>query len=196
MKDLTLYLFRHGDTPWSPERRLAGQRSDLPLVERGEENARLLGARIRDIPFARVLVSPLTRARRTAELAGFGARAQIEPRLKEMDFGRYEGLTVLDVRRERPGWTYLQGCPEGEGPADLGARADALLTDLEGVSGNVALFAHSVILRVLTARFLSMPPECGRNFMFSPGALCILTFDPVEDARAIAAWNDCAHLLA
>ena len=154
MRELTIYLCRHGDTQWSAERRLAGH-MDLPLIERGEQNARQLGQRLRDVSFTRVLVSPLLRARRTAELAGFGAAAQVDERLREMDFGRYDGLSVEHIRREQPGWTYLrEGCPGGEGPADLGRRADALLAGLESLSGNIALFAHSVILRVIAARFL------------------------------------------
>jgi broad specificity phosphatase PhoE len=183
----TLYLCRHGDTAWSPERRLAG-RTDLPLVAEGEENARQLGHRLSTIHFERVLVSPLARARRTADLAGL--RAHIDDRLLEMSFGRYEGLTVDEVRAHHPGWTYLRdGCPEGEGPEDVGRRADDLLHDLGHVTGNVALFAHSVILRVLAARYLGLPPGSGRMFMLSPGALCVLTQDPVEDSRAIASWN-------
>lgn len=194
MPELTLFLCRHGDTRWSGERRLAG-RTDIPLVEQGEQNARQLGERLRAVRFERVLVSPLSRARRTAELAQLGDVAQLDPRLLEMDFGRYDGLTVEEIRRERPGWTYLrEGCPGGEGPEDIGRRADALLAELEGTTGNVALFAHSVILRVIAARFLSLPPGHGRMFMLSPGALSILGFDAVDDSRAIAAWNDRRHL--
>ena len=185
----TLYLCRHGDTAWSAERRLAG-RTDLPLVADGEEHARQLGHRLSSVRFDRVLVSPLTRARRTADLAGLGGAAQVDDRLLEMSFGRYEGLTVDEVRAHRPGWTYLRdGCPEGEGPEDLGRRADDVLHELEPAMGNVALFAHSVILRVLAARYLGLPASSGRMFMLSPGALCVLTHDPVEDSRAIAAWN-------
>jgi len=195
MAALTLYLCRHGDTAWSSERRLAG-RTDLPLIEVGERNARQLGERLRDVPFERVLASPLARARRTAELAGLGARAELDDRLLEMDFGRYDGLTVDEIRRDRPGWTYLRdGCPGGEGAGELGARADALLAELGALAGNVALFAHSVILRVLAARFLGLAPEAGRLLMLSPGALSILGYDPVDDSRAIAAWNERAHLL-
>ena len=194
MRELTIYLCRHGDTQWSAQRRLAGH-TDLPLIERGEQNARQLGQRLRGVSFGRVLVSPLTRARRTAELAGFGVAAQVDERLREMDFGRYDGLCVEAIRRERPGWTYLrEGCPGGEGPEDLGRRADALLSDLESQSGNVALFAHSVILRVIAARFLGLAPGAGRMFMLSPGALSILAYDNVDDARAIAVWNDRQHL--
>lgn len=194
MPDLTIYLCRHGDTAWSAERRLAG-RSDIPLVEHGERNAEQLGKRLEGIPFDRVLVSPLGRARRTAELAGFGPAAGVDARLLEMDFGRYEGLTVAEIRRDHPGWTYLRdGCPSGEGPDDLGRRADALLDELSLAGGRVLLFGHSVILRVLAARFLGLPPGSGRQLMMSPGALSVLGYDKVDDSRAIASWNDRQHL--
>ena len=193
MTDLTIYLCRHGDTAWSGERRLAG-RSDIPLIDQGEQNAKLLGKRLQAVRFERVLVSPLVRARRTAELAGF-ASAQVDQRLVEMDFGAYEGRTVQEIRHEQPGWTYLRdGCPDGEGPAELGARADALLSDLWAHGGSIALFGHSVTLRVIAARFLGLPPASGRSFMMFPGALSILAYDQVDDAPAIAAWNDRQHL--
>ena len=193
MRDLTLYLCRHGDTAWSAERRLAG-RSDIPLIAQGEQNARLLGARLAGLSLSRVLVSPLGRARRTAELAGF-APAPTDPRLLEMDFGSYDGRTVAEIPREQPGGTYLRdGGPEGEGTADLGQRADALRAGLKSERGAVILFAHSVILRVLAARFLGWPPSAGRNFMLSPSALSVLTYDQVDDAPAVAAWNDLQHL--
>jgi len=194
MRDLMIYLCRHGDTAWSAERRLAG-RTDIPLVERGEENARQLGQRLFAVSFDRVLVSPLVRARRTAELAGVAAAAEVDERLLEMDFGRYDGLTINEIRREQPGWTYLrEGCPGGEGPEEVGRRADMLLEELDATGGNVALFAHSVILRVVAARFLGLSPDSGRMFMLSPGALCILGYDHVDDARAIASWNERQHL--
>lgn len=194
MQGLTIYLFRHGDTAWSPERRLAG-RTDLPLTEQGEQSARQLGERLRGARFDHVLVSPLVRARRTAELAGFGAVAERDDRLIEIDFGRYEGLTVADVRRDRPGWAYLrEGSPDGEGPAELGARADAFLRDLAERTGTVALFAHSVLLRVLTARYLGLPVEAARNLLLAPASVAILAHDEVEGVPVIAAWNDRRHL--
>jgi probable phosphoglycerate mutase len=190
----TLYLCRHGDTAWSPSRRLAG-RTDLPLTEEGELSARRLGERLRGVPFDRVLTSPLLRARRTAELAGFGDRATIDPRLIEMDFGRYDGRTTADICLDVPGWTYLaNGCPGGETADDLGERADAFLSDLSDASATVLLFAHSVILRVLTARYLRLPPTAGRHFMLSPASVSILGYDSVEAAPAIALWNDQSHL--
>ena len=193
MRESILYLCRHGDTEWSTVRRLAG-RTDLPLTAQGEANARQLGTRLHDVAFDRALTSPLIRARRTAELAGF-ATATVDDRLREMDFGRYEGRTVDDIRRQAPDWTYLRdGCPDGENADDLARRADSLLDDVCDGGGRVVLFAHSVILRVVAARFLGLPASAGRLFMLSPGALSILGYDKVDDSRAIAAWNDRGHL--
>jgi probable phosphoglycerate mutase len=189
----TLYLVRHGDTKWSPERRLAG-RTDLPLTADGEVNALKLAPRLAKIVFDRVYTTPLVRARRTAELAGFADRAVIEPRLIEMSFGDYEGRTVQEIRGERPGYAYLaDGCPNGETAADLGARVDSWLTEQR--EGTVLVFAHSVIMRVLTARFLGFPPVAGRHFFFAPVAIGILGFDPVDAAPAVQVWNDRSHLL-
>jgi broad specificity phosphatase PhoE len=194
MRPLMLYLCRHGDTEWSPYRRLAG-RTDIPLVARGEHNARELGERLRPVHFDAVRVSPLVRARRTAELAGLAGAAIVDERLLEMNFGHYEGQAVEEIRRERPGWTYLRdGCPGGESPEDIGSRADSLLADVTSQGGTVALVAHSVILRVITARYLGLPAGAGRNLMLSPGALCILGYDEVDESRAIDTWNDRAHL--
>lgn len=193
---LTIYLCRHGDTAWSPIRRLAG-RTDLPLVEKGEANAVELGRRLQALRFDRVLVSPLSRARRTAELAGYGARAEVDERLIEFDFGSDDGATVAEIRRTRPGWTYLRdGCPDGETADDVARRIDPLLTELRAAGGAVVVFGHSVVLRVLTARFIGLPPGHARHFMMAPASLSILTFDPVDDAPAIMAWNDQQHLLA
>jgi broad specificity phosphatase PhoE len=194
MPTLTIYLCRHGDTAWSPVRRLAG-RTDIGLTEQGEANARQLGRRLAGIRFDRVIVSPLVRARRTAELAGFGPVAVLDDRLIEMNFGEYEGLTLDEIHQRRPGWTYLKdGCPGGEMPADVGGRADALLSDLGAAGGAVLLFGHSVILRVLTARYMGQPAGFGRHLMMSPGSVSVLSYDTVDDAPAIASWNDRHHL--
>ena len=190
----TIYLCRHGDTAWSPQRRLAGH-TDIPLAEIGRTNAVQLGARLRPTHFDKVLVSPLLRARETAELAGYGESAVIEPRLKEMNFGRYEGLTTEEIRQEQPGWTYLRdGAPGGDTPESLAERVDSLLADLRRQGGRILIFGHSVISRVMTARWLGQPPGFGRNLMLSPGAISVLAYDPVEDAPAIATWNDRHHL--
>ncbi len=114
-----------------------------------------------------------------------------------MNFGRYEGKMVADIRVDHPGWAYLKdGCPDGESPADLGARVDAFLADLRGLTGTSVIFAHSVILRVLTARYLGLPPGGGRNLMLAPGSISVLGYDPIDDAPAIVAWNDRGHLPA
>jgi broad specificity phosphatase PhoE len=185
-----IYLCRHGDTLWSPVRRLAG-RTDLDLTEPGVDNARQLGRRLEGIVFDRVWMSPLLRTRRTADLAGFGDRAVADDRLLEMSFGAYEGKTVHEIRVDRPGWTYLEdGCPDGETAADVGRRADSVIAELRRTGGTTLIFGHSVFSRVLTARFLDLPPQAGRNFMLAPGAISVLAHDPVDDAPAIAAWND------
>lgn len=190
----TLYLCRHGDTAWSPSRRLAG-RTDIPLTEHGEANARQLGRRLSQVHFDRILVSPLLRARRTAELAGFAQVAVVDDRLAEMNFGDYEGLTLQEIHRQRPGWTYLRdGCPGGEVADDVCRRADALLSDLVPRGGTCLLFGHSVALRVLAARFMGWPAAYGRHLMLSPGSISVLGYDLVDDAPAIASWNDRHHL--
>lgn len=190
---VTIYLVRHGDTEWSPVRRLAG-RTDLPLTAVGEANAAKLAPRLARHDFDRVYVSPLSRARRTAELAGFAARAVPDERLLEMSFGAYEGKTVQEIRGERPGYAYLKdGSPGGEDAAALGRRCDSWLAEQQG--GNVLVFAHSVIMRVLTARFLGFAPEAARHFFFAPTAIGVLGWDPVDDAPAVQLWNDGAHLL-
>jgi broad specificity phosphatase PhoE len=194
-REPTIYLCRHGDTAWSGDRRLAG-RTDLPLIGQGEQNAVQLGKRLRTIRFDSVLVSPLLRARQTAERAGYGEVAVIEPLLIEMNFGDYEGKTTEEIRRNRPGWAYLRdGCPGGETADMLGARADALLKQIREQGGHFLLFGHSVISRVLTARWLGLSAGHGRNFMLSPGSISILAYDAVEEAPAIASWNDRHHLV-
>ena len=191
----TIYLCRHGDTDWSPTRRLAG-RTDIELSAIGEHNARQVGARLRDVAFDRVYCSPLLRARRTAELAGYGDRATYDGRLMEMAFGDYEGSSVQVIRETRPGWTYLvDGNPGGEDAAQVGARVDAFLAELAAPSGTTLVIAHSIVTRVLTARYLGLPPQAGRHLMMSPGAISVLGYDVVDDAPAIVSWNDRAHLV-
>lgn len=182
-----IYICRHGDTAWSPIRRLAG-RTDIALSPEGEATARQVGVRLAGVAFDRVWASPLVRARRTAELAGF--TAAIDPRLVEMNFGAYEGRTIQEIRVERPGFTYLgDGCPDGETAADLARRIDPVLAELRDLAGTTLIVAHSVLLRVLAARYLGLAPEHGRNFMMAPGGISILDYDPVDDAPAIQAWN-------
>jgi probable phosphoglycerate mutase len=181
-----LYLVRHGDTEWSPFRRLAGSRTDLDLTAAGETTAKRVGTLLAGVHFDRILCSPLRRARRTAELAGF--TAEIDPRLRELDFGDYEGKTVHEIRETRPGYTYLvHGTPNGEDAAAVGARVDSVLAEL--TTGTTLIFAHSVLLRVMTARYLGLPPGNARNFFMAPGGIGILDFDPVDDAPVIKSWG-------
>jgi probable phosphoglycerate mutase len=190
----TIYLCRHGDTAWSGERRLAG-RTDIPLTPEGEANAVQLGRRLKPIAFDRVLVSPLARARHTADRAGFADTAVVDPRLAEIDFGEYEGRTHADINLERPGWTYARdGNPGGETVDHVGQRVDSVLSDLSATPGRVLIFAHSVLLRVFASRWLGLPPSYAQHFMLSPASISILAYDPVDDARAIASWNDRSHL--
>ena len=188
----TIYLCRHGDTAWSGERRFAG-RTDIPLSPAGEKAAVLLGKRLQASKFDRVLVSPLARARKTAELAGF-SEAFVDPRLMELYFGEYEGKTHQEINAFRPGWTYVRdGNPGGERVEDVGARIDSLLSELPQ-SGHVLIFAHAVVLRVLASRWVGLPPSFAQNLTLSPASLSILHYDPVDDAPSIAVWNDRSHL--
>src|SRR5471032_1786501 len=147
-----IFLIRHGETAWSK----SGQhtsRTDLPLNEQGEQEARTLVGRLREIKFSRVFTSPRQRARRTCELAGLGAKARIEPDLAEWDYGDYEGLRSIDIRKSHPDWgIFRDGCPGGESPAQVSARADRLLMGLRAMDGTIALFSHGHFGRVLAMR--------------------------------------------
>src|SRR4051812_30196198 len=144
-----VYLARHGETAWS----LAGKHtglSDIPLTERGEQNARRLGERLRGLSFAKVFTSPLQRARRTCELAGFGAVAEVDPDLVEWNYGQYDGRRTAEIVAERPDWQlFRDGCPGGESPAQIGARADRVVARVRGVDGDVLLFSSAHFHRVL-----------------------------------------------
>src|SRR5438105_3006464 len=156
-----VYLVRHGETAWS----LSGQhtgRSDIPLTGRGEEDARRLGERLGARPFARVFTSPLRRAARTCELAGYGAAAEVDPDLVEWDYGDYEGRTTADIHKERPGWRlFREGCPNGESLAAVGARADRAVARWRAVGGDVLVFSSGHFLRVVAARWLGLEPSAG-----------------------------------
>jgi broad specificity phosphatase PhoE len=162
-----VYLARHGETAWS----LTGQhtgRTDLPLTERGERNARALGKRLAGLNFAKVLTSPLRRAARTCELAGFGAVAELDRDLVEWDYGQYEGRRTAEIEAERPDWDlFRDGCPGGESPDQVGARADCALRRVRIVEGNVLLFSSAHFLRVFAARWLGLDPAAGRFFVLS-----------------------------
>jgi broad specificity phosphatase PhoE len=153
-----LYLARHGDTAWTESHRHTG-RTDLPLNERGEAHAARLGESLRGLAFARVLTSPLRRAAKTCALAGFGAAARVDPDLAEWDYGRYEGRRTSEVVQERPGWElYRDGCPGGESPDDVAARADRFLARLHGAGDDVLAFSSGHAIPMIAARWLGLPP--------------------------------------
>lgn len=185
----TLWLIRHGETAWS----LSGQhtsRTDLPLTAAGEQAALRLGATLAGHRFALVLSSPLTRASRTCELAGLGEAMQSEPNLAEWDYGSYEGRTSAEIQRDRPGWSvFTDGVPDGETIAQVAARAEAVIARAVTASaeGDVALFGHGHILRVLTACWLGLAPREGRCFALSPAAVSTLGYE--HTTRVITRWN-------
>jgi len=186
-----IYLARHGETAWS----LSGQhtgRTDIPLTERGERQARALGERLQEPDFAKILVSPSQRARRTAELAGFGSTAEIDPDLAEWDYGRYEGRRTAEILAERPGWLlFRDGCPEGETAAQVGARADRVIERVHAAHGNLLLFSSSHILRVLAARWLRLDAAAARCFLLGTASLSILDHEHNNRAEpAIRLWNE------
>jgi broad specificity phosphatase PhoE len=185
------YLARHGETAWS----LSGQhtgRTDLPLTERGERQAEALGGRLRRLTFAKVLASPLRRATRTAELAGFANSAEIDPDLAEWDYGRYEGRRTAEILAERPGWLlFRDGCPEGESAVQVGARADRVIERVRAVHGNALLFSSGHILRVLAARWLGLEAAAGRHFLLGTASLSILDHEHNNLAEpVIRLWNE------
>jgi probable phosphoglycerate mutase len=188
----TLYLARHGETAWS----LSGQHTgltDLPLTERGERNARRLGERLAGRGFATVLASPLQRAWRTAELAGFAPEA--EPGLVEWNYGDYEGRRSAEIHRERPGWElFRDGCPGGESPAEVAARADRVIERVRAVGGDVLLFSSGHILRVLAARWLGLAPDGGRLLVLSTASLSTLGYEHNLEQPAVRLWNDTTHV--
>jgi broad specificity phosphatase PhoE len=189
-----VYLARHGETAWTLSHQHTG-RSDIPLTERGQSNARSLGERLRGTVFVKVLSSPLERARRTSELAGFGGMAVIEPDLVEWDYGALDGLTTAEIRRKQPNWSlFRDGCPGGESVEQVGARADRLLERLRASPGRLLLFGHSHFFRVLAARWLGLPPRDGRLLYLSTASLSILGFEHNLDEPAIRLWNDVRHV--
>jgi broad specificity phosphatase PhoE len=189
-----LYLARHGETAWS----LSGQHTgltDLPLTERGERNARRLGERLKGLTFARVFTSPLQRAARTCELAGFGAAAEIDRDLLEWNYGKYEGRKTVDIHKERPGWfIFRDGCPDGESPEQVGSRADRVVSRVRSIEGDILLFSSSHFLRVLAARWLGLPPGAGRYLLLSTASLSALSYEHNLSQPAIRLWDDTRHV--
>jgi len=188
------YLARHGETAWS----LSGQhtgRTDLPLTERGERNARALGERLRGLTFAKVFTSPLQRAARTCELAGFGSVAEIDPDLVEWDYGQYEGRRSAEIRVERPDWQlFRDGCPGGESPGQIGARADRVMGRVRAVKGDVLVFSSGHFLRVFAARWLGLDAAGGRYLLLSTASLSALSYEHNLAEPVIRLWNDNRHV--
>lgn len=187
---LRLYVIRHGETEWSLSGRHTG-RTDIDLTANGEEAARELGLRLREVSFARVVTSPLLRARRTCELAGPAAGFAVEPDLAEWDYGGYEGRTSADILEKRPGWNlFRDGAPDGEAPDQVGARADRLLVRLRALRGNVALFSHGHFGRVLAARWIGLSAARAQHFLLGTASLSVLAYEhELTDRPAIALWN-------
>jgi probable phosphoglycerate mutase len=189
-----VYLARHGETPWS----LTGQHTgltDLPLTERGERNARALASRLKGLNFSLVLTSPLQRAARTCALAGFATTAGIDRDLLEWDYGEYEGRRTAEIHRERPDWElFRDGCPGGESPDQVAARADDVLTRVRGARADVLLFSSGHFLRVLAARWLGLAPAGGRYLLLSTASLSALGYEHNRSQPVIRLWNDTRHV--
>jgi broad specificity phosphatase PhoE len=183
----SVVLARHGETEWSLSLRHTGK-TDLPLTEEGRRQARALGPRLHAWTFSLVLTSPLQRALETCRLAGYGEQAQLRPDLVEWDYGRYEGLTSQQIQALQPNWSlWRDGCPGGETAKDVGRRADRVLAEVRRVDGDVLLFAHGHVLRVLAARWLGEPPEGGRHYTLQTATLSVLGYEHADPV--IRLWN-------
>jgi broad specificity phosphatase PhoE len=188
------YLVRHGETAWS----LSGQhtgRTDLPLTLEGEANVRCLGERLSGLAFERVFTSPLARARRTCELAGFGSSTVVDPDLLEWDYGAYEGKTRAEICSEHPGWEiFRDGCPGGESLAQVIARADRVITRLRAIGRDTLVFSSAHILRVLAVRWLGIDGAMGRYLLLDPAGVSVLSYQRELAEPVIRLWNDRRHL--
>ena len=184
---MNVFAIRHGETAWS----LSGQHTgttDIPLTDNGRRLAERMRPVLAKQTFALVLVSPLQRARETCELAGLGDAAVIEPDLVEWNYGEYEGLTPKQINEKAPGWLiFRDGCPGGETPEQVGARVDRVIARARAAEGDVALFAHGHVLRVLAARWLGLPPRGGQHFLLNTGTLSVLGY--YHDIPAVRIWN-------
>jgi probable phosphoglycerate mutase len=189
-----VYLARHGETAWTVSGQHTGL-TDIPLTERGERNARRLGERLKGLTLAKVLTSPLQRARRTCELAGFGPVAQVDSELVEWNYGAYEGRKTVDILKERPSWQlFRDGCPGGESPAEVGARADRVIARLRALEGDLLLFSSGHFLRVLAARWLGLEAAAGRYFLLTVATLSILGYEHDKTEPVLRLWNDARHV--
>lgn len=190
-QDQKVWLVRHGPTEWSESGQHTGS-TDIPLTDAGERAAKAVGPVLAGQSFALVLSSPMQRAVRTAELAGITVD-DVDSDLCEWNYGDYEGRTTPDIRETVPGWTvWRDGCPNGEIAGEVGARVDRAIERIRGTDGDVAVFAHGHLLRVLAARWLGESPEFGRHYALSTAAVCVLGYE--RGAPVIFRWNDTHHL--
>ncbi len=194
-KTPTVYLARHGETAWS----LTGQHTgltDLPQTEHGERNARNLGERLRGLKFTKVFTSPLQRAARTCELAGFKAAAEIDHDLVEWNYGEYEGRRTVEILQSNPGWQlFRDGCPGGESPAQAGARADRVIHRVRAIRGDVLIFSSGHFLRVFAARWLGLEPAAGKFFLLETASLSAVGYEHNQSQPVIRLWNDMRHVV-
>jgi len=182
-----IYLIRHGETEWTVSGKHTG-RTDIPLTEKGEEQSKALGKFLKGTGFQKVFCSPSTRAKETCRHCGLFAHAQIENDLQEWDYGKYEGITTVEIKKTNPHWSiFAQGAPDGESVADVGHRANRVLGMIRSTPGDIAVFSSGHFLRVLAARWLDMPANFGERFILSPASLSILGFE--RDRPAIHLWN-------
>jgi broad specificity phosphatase PhoE len=183
-----IVLVRHGETEWS----LSGQHTgltDIPLTEHGREQAQRLAARLATRSFDHVFTSPLSRASETCRLAGFESRAEAREELLEWDYGAYEGLRTVEIRKTHPGWTlWTHGVPDGETADDVARRLDRLLAELRAADGDSLLFGHGHVLRALAARWLGLSATAGRYFALDPATVSVLGYE--RETSVVLAWNE------
>ncbi len=190
-----VYLARHGETEWTITGQHTG-RTDVPLTARGERNALSLGKRLAGESFGVVLTSPLSRARETCRLAGFGDGALVDDDLAEWDYGSYDGKRSADIRLEAPDWNlFRDGCPGGESPMQVAARADRVVARLRKEQGRALIFSHGHFIRVLAARWLNLEVEGAALFVLSTAAVSIVGYEHNETEPAVRLWNDCRHVV-
>lgn len=184
---MNVFAIRHGETAWS----LTGQHTgttDIPLTDNGRRLAERMRLALAKSAFRLVLCSPMRRARETCELAGLGDEAVIDPNLVEWNYGVYEGLTPRQIHQSAPGWLiFRDGCPGGETPEQVGARADRVISRARTVNGDIALFGHGHVLRVLAARWVGLPAGAGQHFLLDTGTLCVLGY--YREIPAVKVWN-------
>jgi len=185
-----VYLARHGETAWTISHQHTGV-TDLALTAQGEAEAVRLGQRLEGLTFAAVLTSPLQRAVRTCELAGFGSAAEVEPDLLEWNYGAYEGRTSVDIHAERPDWQlFRDGAPAGESPDQVGARADRVIRRVRAIEGHTLLFSSGHFLRVFAARWLGLEPGAGRYFFLGTATLSAVGYEHDRSDPVIRLWDE------